>query len=313
MAAGWPGVKEGQVASGDQGLLQNLLAAEWIVDGLYRAGMKTFKASDFVDAGFPTDTYSQLKAVYENENGHLRVFEDAIASTNIKPGRCQYLYGFEDIKNRTLQVQKYMVIVSEIEIGSMAYLTGLAQQAESAETLATIMGTISAETRHLTFVNGQVLRIGSFVGPTDTVYPWPLQILSTTKQLIVPGSCPKQNPEYPSPDQKLPKLSLNTSASDIKRANGTMNIAFAKPSGGDLPPLQRSSPEASNLHAIFFNSLFNYTVKASFLEDGSIFVNMPTLTANNGNLLVAIANTSNVRSKEDIVAGPLQVQLGAVS
>ena len=55
-----------------------------------------------------------------------------------------------------------------IELGSMAYVTGLAQNSSTAAGLATIMGIISVETRHLTWVNSAVLSIDPFAGPSDT-------------------------------------------------------------------------------------------------------------------------------------------------
>lgn len=289
-----------RISSGDQKLFQNLLAAEWIVDSMYASGLEFFAPSDFTTAGYPNNTYDQLKSVYQNENGHLRIFERAIESTIIKPGRCNYSFGFEHITNKTLAVQVYMNIVSQVEIGSMAYLTGLAHEAENVETLYTIMGTISAETRHLTFVNGQVLDVGDFVGPTDTIYPFPLQLLSVTKQFIIPNSCPPENPPYPSPDQNLPKLSLDVKRSNIQSKNGTLTLT------ADLKGFQSNK----TLSVIFFQSVFNYTKQATSLGNNTLQVKIPNLTSDKGNLIVALSNTSHVTKKEDILAGPLEIQLG---
>lgn len=287
-------------SSGDQLLFQNLLAAEWIVDSMYASGLEFFTPTDFIQAGYPNNTYNQLQSVYENENGHLKLFERAIDSNIIKPSRCNYSYGFEHIKNKTEAVQVYMAIVSQVEIGSMAYLTGLAHQAEEVETLYTIMGTISAETRHLTFVNGQVLNVGDFVGPTDTTYPFPLQLLSLTKQFIVPNSCPAENPPYPSPDQNLPGLSLNAKQSNIQAKGGNLTLI------ADLENFQSQD----NFYAIYFQSVFNYTMPSKYIGNNTFQVEMPTLTSDKGNLIVALSNTSHVTKKEDILAGPLEIQLG---
>lgn len=287
-------------SSGDQLLFQNLLAAEWIVDSMYASGLQHFTQSDFTAAGYPNNTYAQLESVYQNENGHLRLFERAIDENVIKPGRCNYSYGFEQISNKTEAAQIYMNIVSEVEIGSMAYLTGLAHQAEQVETLYTIMGTISAETRHLTYVNGQVLVVGNFVGPTDTIYPFPLQLLSVTKQFIVPNSCPHDNPPYPSPDQNLPKLLLDIKRSNIQSKNGNLTLSA----------LLTDSQAKDDLHVVFFQSVFNYTEKVTSLGNNTYQVNIPTLTSDKGNLIVALSNTSHVTKKEDIIAGPLEIQLG---
>ncbi|PWN36508.1 uncharacterized protein FA14DRAFT_175820 [Meira miltonrushii] len=286
--------------SADQILFQNLLAAEWIVDSMYTSGLAFFTQSDFTSAGYPNNTYDQLQSVYQNENGHLKLFERAIDSNVVKPGRCNYSYGFEHIANKTEAVRVYMNIVSEVEIGSMAYLTGLAHQAEEVETLYTIMGTISAETRHLTYVNGQVLNVGDFVGPTDTIYPFPLQLLSVTKQFIVPNSCPAENPPYPSPDQDLPKLSIDIKKSKIQSKNGSLTLT------ADLKDTQSKN----DLSVIFFQSVFNYTERATSLGNNIFQVSIPNLTSDKGNLIVALSNTSDVTKKEDIVAGPLEIQLG---
>ena len=129
---------------------------------------------------------SKLTDILQNENGHIAIFEAAIPSGAVslslslkmhslninqkigqtKPGKCQYDYGFKDPSlNSSQQAQTYMSTVSayvasidlkvnklsfpshRIEVGSMAYLTGLAQSMETATGLGTVMGIISVESK----------------------------------------------------------------------------------------------------------------------------------------------------------------------
>lgn len=44
----------------------------------YKQGVEYFNQSDFTAAGFANDTMAKLTEIYENENGHLAIFEAAI-------------------------------------------------------------------------------------------------------------------------------------------------------------------------------------------------------------------------------------------
>jgi len=85
---------------------------------------------------------------------------------------------------------------------------------ETANGLATVIGIISAETRHLTWVNSALQAGDPFVGPSYTVYQTAAQILSDAKQFIN-GSCPAENPTYPIDGQLLPKFMYNSTTSAI--------------------------------------------------------------------------------------------------
>jgi hypothetical protein len=62
----------------DDILFQNLLSAEWIVRDFYKQGVEYFTQNDFTKAGHANDTMKRLTQIYQNENGHLRLFEAAI-------------------------------------------------------------------------------------------------------------------------------------------------------------------------------------------------------------------------------------------
>jgi hypothetical protein len=290
---------------GDDILFQNLLSAEWIVADFYQQGVEYFNQSVFTEAGFANETMSRLTEIYQNENGHLAIFENAIPSGVTKPGKCQYDYSFQLENTSVAQAQTYMRLVSVIELGSMAYLTGLAQNSSTATGLATIMGAISAETRHLTWVNSAVLSGDPFVGPADTVYPYATQILSNIKEFIINGSCPAENPTFPVGDQLLPKLSFaNTS---MIQQGGFIDITFKNASNGDHSP--PSLKKGDQIGVVFFHSLWNYTVPIIVDDPTVLRAQIPNITSWSGELFVTLTDQQTVHKAEDVIAGPLQIEL----
>jgi len=222
-----------------------------------------------------------------------------------KPGKCKYNYGFQEANTLVTQAQTYMALVSVIELGSMAYLTGLAQNSSTAAGLATIMGVISAETRHLTWVNSAVLAGDPFAGPSDTVYPYATQILSNTKQFVIDGSCPSGNPTYPIGDQLLPKLSpANTS---MIQEGGFIDLTFKNASHGDHSP--PSLKTGDNISVVFFHSLWNYTVPITVDDPSVLRAQIPNITSWSGELIVTLTDQQSIQKAKDVIAGPLQIEL----
>ena len=80
----------------DDYIFQNLLAAEWAIFNFYQQAVKAFNASSFVPYGFPNTTYDRIQEIRDIEAGHMRVFQDPICNTSIKPGSCEYDFGWTD-------------------------------------------------------------------------------------------------------------------------------------------------------------------------------------------------------------------------
>ncbi|KAJ9608719.1 hypothetical protein H2200_006490 [Cladophialophora chaetospira] len=57
-----PSTSSGEPGADDL-LFQNLLSAEWIIFSFYQAGVETFNAADFVEAGFPNTTYERIQQI----------------------------------------------------------------------------------------------------------------------------------------------------------------------------------------------------------------------------------------------------------
>lgn len=125
----------------DDLLFQNLLSAEWAVYSFYQQGVEAFNQSDFTDLGLPNTTYQRITEIRDNEAGHLRIFQDSISSASIKPGPCRYEYGFTS-------AMEFLALQNIIEVSSMAFLTGLAQQAKASSTIGALVAIGQTETRH---------------------------------------------------------------------------------------------------------------------------------------------------------------------
>ena len=125
----------------DDILFQNLLSAEWAVYSFYQQGVEAFNESVFVDLGLPNTTYQRITEIRDNEAGHLRIFQDSISSASVKPGACRYEYGFAD-------AMEFLALQNIIEVSSMAFLTGLVQQAKELSTRGALLAIGETETRH---------------------------------------------------------------------------------------------------------------------------------------------------------------------
>ena len=140
MTAPIPATSTGPVGEDDL-LFQNLLSAEWAVYSFYQQGVEAFNESVFVDLGLPNTTYQRITEIRDNEAGHLRIFQDSISSASLKPGACRYEYGFAD-------AMEFLALQNIIEVSSMAFLTGLVQQANENSTRGALLAIGETETRH---------------------------------------------------------------------------------------------------------------------------------------------------------------------
>ena len=140
MTAPVPATATGTVGEDDI-LFQNLLSAEWAVFNFYQQGVEAFNQSVFVDLGLPNTTYQRIIEIRNNEAGHLRIFQDSISAASMKPGACKYEYGFNN-------AMEFLALQNIIEVSSMAFLTGLAQQAKAPSTIGALVAIGQTETRH---------------------------------------------------------------------------------------------------------------------------------------------------------------------
>ncbi|PQE14063.1 stress response rds1p protein [Rutstroemia sp. NJR-2017a BBW] len=165
----------------DDLLFQNLLGAEWAVYSFYQQGVEAFNTTSFTSIGFANTTYDRIQEIRDNEAGHLRIFQDSISNTSIKPGACKYDFGWSS-------AEEFLALQVLIEISSMAFAAGLVQQAKTNITKGALMGIGETETRHETWALIQVWGVDPFAGPIDTSFPQNLPQMSAAGNVTAGGN-----------------------------------------------------------------------------------------------------------------------------
>jgi len=271
---------------------QNLLSAEWIIFEFYQHAIELFTEDSFVKAGMPQTTYRRIQEIRNNEAGHLRIFQNQISPTSVKPGACRYNFPFTDPLS-------FLALMTVLEISSMAFLTGLVQQPRHPSGRGAMLAIAEVETRHETWALIDIWKTDPFGGPSDTVFPYANEILDTTNAFIVPGSCPPENPEYPRPRQRLPALSAGKDTKSLTPGS-TISLDFTDP---------RNQPQFDpywQYYAVFFHGVLNVSVPISTSQwpQKEIFVTIPANFETKGVVVAVVADRPGAPTKESIVAGP---------
>lgn len=274
-------------AGTDDLLFQNLLAAEWVIFSFYQQGVEAFNESSFTSAGWPNTTYQRIQQIRNNEAGHLRLFQNQISSSSIKPGPCKYTFPFTTPTS-------FLALVTDIEVSSMAFLTGLALQAQLPSSKSVLIAIAETESRHNTWSLIDVWNIAPFAGPVDTVFPYANQILSTTNAFINPGSCPLANPAYPSPGQDLAFLAAAKGTKSIA-PGAEVKLTFTDPYG------TLSFSKSKSYYAVFFHATSNITMPFDTKTNST---RIPPQFEELGVIIAVIADEKGAPTRESVIAGP---------
>ncbi|GAB1318470.1 Stress response protein rds1p [Madurella fahalii] len=271
---------------------QNLLSAEWVIFEFYQQGIEAFSDEDFVKIGMPNTTRRRLMEIRNNEAGHLRIFQNNISPTSIKPGPCKYVFPLTDPLS-------YLAFLTVLEISSMVFLSGLVQQVKSKTSAAAMLAIAETETRHEVWALMDLWKVNPFGGPADTMFPYANQILDSTNNLIVPGSCPPENPEYPFPRQKLPALSA---ALDTKTLEPGYNIRLSFPDPTNQPVFKKGT----QYYAVFFHSVFNISVPIETRNwpEEDVWTMIPAVIDTKGAIVALLADKPGAPTDDSVVAGP---------
>ncbi|OTB06149.1 hypothetical protein M426DRAFT_319227 [Hypoxylon sp. CI-4A] len=276
----------------DDQVWQNLLSAEWIIFDFYQQAVEAFNETAFIQAGMPNNTYKRIQEIRNNEAGHLRIFQNQISPTSIKPGACEHQYPFYDVTS-------FLALTTVLEISSMAFLTGLVQQAKLSTSQGAMIAIAETETRHEVWTLLEIWKTNPFAGPADTTFPYANQILDSTSAYIIPGSCPPENPEYPTPRQGLPSLSAAKGTKSLT-PNSTIALNFTDPTN------QPSFDTDTQYYAVFFHGVANVSVpiNTTAWPEEDIRVTIPAQFETKGVIAAVIADCPGAPTKENVVAGP---------
>lgn len=272
----------------DDLLFQNLLSAEWVVFSFYQQGVETFNKSAFADLGFPDTTYDRIQEIRDNEAGHLRLFQDSISNNNIKPGPCSYEYGFGT------DAKLFLALQADIELSSMSFLTGLVLGAKLDASKAALAAVGFTETRHEVWALMDIWNVSPFAGAVDTAFPYPNEILDITTEFIVSGSCPIENPPYPSPSQNLPRLEVSSNTTGFAPGDKLEFVYEFEP----------AFVAGVDYYAVYYHGLFTISVPFNPQTNTSM---IPEEFEAKGLILVVIANAIGAPTLESVVAGPLSL------
>ncbi|KAF5856773.1 hypothetical protein ETB97_006733 [Aspergillus alliaceus] len=226
----------------------------------------------------------------DNEAGHIRIFQSQISNTSIKPGPCEYNFGFENKPGVFLTLQVY------IEVSIMAFLTGLSQQASLNISKSALMAIGQVGTRHNVWSLIDVWNTSPFSGPPDTAYPYANRILDSTNAFIVPGSCPRQNPEYPSPRQNLPPLAFSKNGTGA-RPGSEIQLVFSDPDN------QPQFDESREYYVVFYHGLNVISLPFDTRTNSSTIP--AQFDSQLGVIIVNVADQPGAPTEDCVVAGPL--------
>ncbi|MCJ1478836.1 hypothetical protein MMC13_007520 [Lambiella insularis] len=268
----------------DDVLFQNLMSAEWVVFSFYQADVEAFNTPSFTSLGYPATTFARIAEIRDNEAGHLRIFENSISNASLVPGACKYDYGFGTSAVQFLAMQQL------IELVSMSFLSGLARDAQLETSKCALVTLATVEARHTVWLLQDVYASSPFAGPSDTAYPYANQILNTTRQFIIPGSCPLENPPYPTPSQNLPVMQTRFNASKVA-PDGKAVFEFEP---------QIAFAEGKEYFVVFSHGVENVTVPFDVETQSATIPDFD----HRGLVLAVLADTPGAPVEQSVLAGP---------
>ncbi|KAJ5099044.1 hypothetical protein N7532_006045 [Penicillium argentinense] len=268
----------GSGPAGDDDLLfQNLLAAEWVIYSFYQLGVESFTKENFTKLGWPNTTYERIVEIRDNEAGHVRIFQDQITNNSVKPAPCKYQFEVGTNPEYWLLLQTYL------EASSMAFLTGLALQADVNTSKAALMAIGQTESRHNTWSLIDVWNVSPFAGPSDTTYPYPNQILDLTNNFIVPR-------------QNLPQLEFYKNGTTASPGSD-IQLAYQDPK--HVPSFE----DDKQYWVVFYHGVQKVSLP---FDPHNMRVKIPAqFDVNVGIIMLNIADEEDAPTRDSVVAGPL--------
>ncbi|KAI9714203.1 MAG: hypothetical protein M1812_006424 [Candelaria pacifica] len=112
-------VVERQAAITDADILQYALTLEHLENVFYKGAISSMPEQEFLDAGFTSEYYTNLKYIASDEEQHVLYLEAALKAAGATPvAACQYKFPYTDPKS-------FVTLASVLEgVGTSAYLGG---------------------------------------------------------------------------------------------------------------------------------------------------------------------------------------------
>jgi hypothetical protein len=184
------------------------------------------------------------------------------------------------------------------EATGAAFLPGMVANAKARNNQASLAALSQIETRHATWATIDVWGTNPFSGPVDTVYAYPLQILSLLQYNIIPGSCPKENPPFPNPPSAVGGALMQYNRETSQGKPG-QDIQFTFPA----PQSQPKFEDGKEYYAVFFHGLDNITIP---FDTTTCMVKIPdAFDKEKGVIVAVVADQPGAVVEESVVGGPL--------
>ncbi|PVH83889.1 hypothetical protein DL98DRAFT_585359, partial [Cadophora sp. DSE1049] len=152
------------------------------------------------------------------------------------------------------------------------------------------------ESRHNTWALTDIWNTNPFAGPTDTSFPYANEILDSTNQFIIPGSCPPENPEYPYRSQNLAQFTYNPDTNSTLTSGTEIEFVFTTP-----PPVWN---DTQDYYAVFYHGLLNISMPFNTKTNTTT---IPDFELNKGLIIGIIADTPGAPTLDTVLAGPVLV------
>ncbi|GAM90447.1 hypothetical protein ANO11243_084900 [Dothideomycetidae sp. 11243] len=263
-------------------ILQYALTLEHLEAAFYIGALEQFPESDFLDAGFSSAYFNNLKYIAHDEEQHVDLLTSALTAAGATPVAAgTYDFPYTDPKS-------FVALASVLEgVGVSAYL-GAAPDIVSAEYLTVAGSILVTEALHQSvqrFNLGQVAPANPYGTPLgiDEVYTLAAAFITS----------------LPSTNMALPVMAFPTlmAVQGIPAAPG-ITFAFEPPTGVTLP---------SEYYVTFSSGLDVISSPASMVG-GFISATIPTTVSGQVYAILTNANTTSITNGQ-ILAGPAIIEV----
>ncbi|OCL09197.1 hypothetical protein AOQ84DRAFT_388348 [Glonium stellatum] len=281
-----PAIHKRAVTDGD--ILNYALTLEHLEDKFYREGLNNFTMQDFMNAGFNSSFYNNLKEVSYDETTHVAFLTSALKAAGVPPvDECTYAFGITSV---TQFVETAAILEG---VGVSAYL-GAAASIVNKGYLTAAGSILTVEARHSSY-----LRAANKESPFAQPFDSPLdldEVYTLAAPFIV--SCPSTNAALPV--KAFPVLTLDPSSS-APTSNGTITLdtqgfVLVEPPDQNIP-----------IYAAWISVTGPTFVPATLMGNNKIQTTVPS--GFHGQSYLVITSCNDSISDDTVIAGPAIVEI----
>lgn len=273
---------ERQAAVTDADILQYALTLEHLENVFYKGAIQAFPEQKFLDAGFSSEYYTNLKYVAFDEEQHVQLLTSALKAAGATPvAPCTYKFPYTDPKS-------FVTLASVLEgVGTSAYLggAGLISSKKYLGVAGSILVTEALHTSLQRFNLGQVAPANPY-GTALGLNP----VYTLAAAFIT--SCPSSNPALP------------------VKAFEALTATQGEPTSQGISFTFSTKVTLTQKFYVTFASGLNVTSVDATLSNGQITTTVPTTIAGQSYAFITSSQvTDNTLTDSVILAGPAVVEV----